>query len=166
MELGLVGCGFDYNRIGIGKYIACGNRSDYILKNDGSVWSCGYNEYGQLGIGKTGGGSYSRSQVNNNARQIACGYQHTVILKKDGSVWTCGYNNYGQLGLNDYNLRNTFTQVTNNINNDVKQIACGYDFAFILKNDGSVLGAGYSYNGFPQNGNSTSSLTFSYITSL
>ena len=57
-------------------------------------------------------------------KQITCGSDYAVILKTDGSVWACGYNNRGQLGLGDTTNRDTFTQVTTNINNDVKQIAC------------------------------------------
>ena len=74
--------------------------------------------------------------------QIACGQYHTFILKNDGSVWSCGYNNYGQLGLNNTADKTTFTQVTTNINNDVKQVACGDGYTFIVKNDGSLWSCG------------------------
>ena len=31
--------------------LALGDQHSMILKQDGSVWSAGYNEYGQLGVG-------------------------------------------------------------------------------------------------------------------
>ena len=35
------------------KQIACGANHTVVLRNDGSVWSTGYNEFGQLGSGNT-----------------------------------------------------------------------------------------------------------------
>ena len=129
------------------KQIACGGIVTFILKNDGSVWSCGYSNYGQLGLGSAGSGSGKTSftQVTtniNDVKQIVCGQYHTFILKNDGSIWGCGKNSSGQLGLGDETDRKTFTQVTTNINNDVKQLSCGYDCTFIIKNDGSIWSCG------------------------
>ena len=47
---------------------------------------------------------------------------------------SCVLDNNGQLGLGDTAKRTTFTQVTTNINNDVKEIYCGQYHTFILKN--------------------------------
>ena len=55
-----------------------------ILKNDGTVWSCGRNNYGQLGLGDTGNKS-TFTQVTTNAddiKSVYCGAYHTFILKK------------------------------------------------------------------------------------
>ena len=132
------------------KEIACGRYHTFILKNDGSVWGCGYNEYGQLGLGdKTNRTTFTQgtTNINNDVEQIVCGFYHTFIIKNDGSVWACGYNNYGQLGINSTTTKTTFTQVTTNINNDVKEIACGYYHTFIIKNDGSVWACGMNSYG-------------------
>ena len=131
------------------KQIACGSDHTFILKTDGSIWACGNNEYGQLGLNDTANRTaFSRATTNiNNVKQIACGNGHTVIIKNDGSIWSCGYNNRGQLGLGNKTNQKTFTQVTNNINNDVKQVFCEYYHTFILKNDGSLWGCGYNDSG-------------------
>ena len=132
------------------KQIACGMYYTFILKNDGSVWSCGYNYNGQLGIGTSGSSANKTSftqvttNINNDVKQIACGNDHTVILKNDGSVWGCGLNTSGQLGLGIITNKSTFTQVTTNINNDVKQIYCGCMYTFIIKNDGSIWSCGWN----------------------
>ena len=86
----------------------------FILKNDGTLWSCGNNNEGQLGLGDT---SYRSifTQITTNAddiKEIYCGYNHTLILKNDGTLWGCGYNHYGQLGLGDGTNRSIFTKVT------------------------------------------------------
>ena len=149
------------------KQIACSLHYTFILKNDGSVWSCGYNDYGQLGLGDTTKRNIFTkitTNINNDVKQIYCGYLHTFILKNDGSVWSCGRNISGQLGLNDTTYRNTFTQVTTNINNDIKQIACGRYHTFILKNDGSVWSCGYNNNGELGLNDKTNRLTFTKVT--
>ena len=85
------------------------------MKNDGSVWSCGYNDQGQLGLNDTTNRTtftQVTTNINNDVKQISCGY-HTFILKNDGSVWGCGYNNYGQLGLGSTTQKNTFNIIPN-----------------------------------------------------
>ena len=149
------------------KQIACGYYHTFILKNDGSVWSCGNNENEQLGLNDTTKRtSFTQvtTNINNDVKQIVCGSYHTFILKNDGSVYSCGDNYYGQLGLGDYTDRSSFTQVTTNINNDVEQLACGYEHTFILKNDGSVWSCGRNYYGQLGLGNTTNQTTFTQVT--
>ena len=135
-----------------GPQITCGYIHTVVLKNDGSIWSCGKNEYGQLGLGDTDIISIFTqvtTNINSDVKQITCGSYHTFILKNDDSLWSCGDNEYGQLGLNDTTNRTTFTQVTTNINNDVKQVICDACSVhiFILKNDDSLWSCGYNYYG-------------------
>ena len=183
-------CGYNYNgQLGLGtsgssnnkttftqvttninndvKQIACGNSYVFILKNDGSVWSCGYNNRGQLGLNNTTNKTtFTKvtTNINNDVKQIDCGTSHTAILKNDGSVWSCCYNQYGTLGLNNNTDKYTFTQVTTNINNDVKQISCIANEIIILKNDGSVWGCGYNNYGQLGLGDTTKRTTFTQIT--
>ena len=116
------------------KQIACGNSHTFILKNDGSIWSCGFNSNGELGLGDSDNNAHSTftqvtKNINNDVKQIAaCGNDHTFIIKNDDSVWGCGSNRYGELGLGNTTNKSSFTQVTTNINNDVKQVACGYNY--------------------------------------
>ena len=149
------------------KQIACGEYHTFILKNDGSLWSCGYNGSGQLGLGNTTTyKSFTKvtTNINNDVKQVACGASYTFILKNDGSVWSCGYNKYGQLGLNDTTNITSFTKVITNINNDVKQIACGEFHTFILKNNGSIWSCGYNGSGQLGLGNNTNKTSFTKVT--
>ena len=55
-----------------------------ILKNDGTLWGCGYNPDGELGLGDTNHRN-TFTQVTTNAdniKEIYCGDYHTLILKK------------------------------------------------------------------------------------
>ena len=88
---------------------------------------------------------------------------HTLILKNDGTLWGSGCNNYGQLGLGDTTNRNTFTQVTTNVN-DIKSIYCGDYHNFILKNDGTLWGCGRNDCGQLGLGNGDNKYTFTQVT--
>ena len=105
-----------------------------ILKNDGTLWGCGYNGYGQLGLGNTNSRTTFTQITTNvdNIKSVYCGGYHTLILKNDGTLWSTGYNNYGQLGLGDGSNRTTFTQVTTNTNN-IKSFPYQYNVPTIIK---------------------------------
>ena len=136
-----------------------------ILKNDGTLWCCGQNAYGQLGLGNSANKT-TFTQITTNAddvKEIYCGGGHTFILENDGTLWGCGWNNWGQLGLGDTTDRNTFTQITTNTDN-IKEIYCGYAYTFILKNDGTLWGCGYNSFGNLGLGDSTDRNTFTQIT--
>jgi len=71
-----------------------------VLKQDGTIWSFGRNDNGQLGIGSLGGNTPTPVQVVglSSAKAIACGDHHAAALLSDGSVWTWGSNGSGELG--------------------------------------------------------------------
>ena len=143
--------------------------STFIIKNDGSLWACGYNALGNLGMGNTTTTYNTFTQVttniNNDVKYVDCRGQYaTFILKNDGSLWSCGMNGSGNLGLGDTNNRNTFTKVTTNINNDVKQVACGLEHTFILKNDGSIWSCGGNAYGELGLGDTNNRNTFTKVT--
>ena len=136
-----------------------------ILKNDGTLWGCGRNDYGQLGLGD-GSNRTTFAQITTNTddiRSVYCSEAHTIILKNDGTLWVTGYNYDGRLGLGDGNHRYTFTQATTNVN-DIKEIYCGAGYTFILKNDGTLWSAGYNYDGRLGLGDINNRYTFTEIT--
>ncbi len=79
--------------------ISNNNAHTIFLKNDGSVWACGRNNYGTLGDGTTINKS-TPVQVNSLSGiiGIAAGAEFSLFLKNDGTAWACGINGYGQLG--------------------------------------------------------------------
>ena len=180
----LWGCGRnDYGQLGLGdtshrytfteitnnvddiKSVCCGYSHTFILKNDGTLWECGWNTSGQLGLGDTTN-RYTFTQITTNAddvKSIHGGYEHTFILENDGTLWGCGRNDYGQLGLGDTTNRNTFTQIVTNTD-DIKSVYCSYDHVFILKNDGTLWSTGYNSYGQLGLGDTTDRTTFTQIT--
>ena len=124
--------------------IATGTQHSLILKNDGTVWAFGDNQFGQLGDGTTIQ-RLTPVQVSSltGIIAIAGGGQHSLFLKNDGTVWACGNNQFGQLG----NVSATSTPVKVNGLTNVIKIAAGYYHSLFLKNDGGVWGCGNNGSG-------------------
>ncbi|NLL12029.1 MAG: hypothetical protein GX267_01355 [Fibrobacter sp.] len=57
-----------------------------ILKNDGTLWACGYNSKGQLGDG-TNTNRSRPVQIMDNVQNIAAGGSHSLILKNSGTCF-------------------------------------------------------------------------------
>ncbi len=72
------------------------------VKNDGTVWCWGWNQYGQIGDGNIGVGEYVVDPFNvdelDDVAMVSSGYGHTCALKNDGTIWCWGWNSSGQLG--------------------------------------------------------------------
>lgn len=126
------------------KAISAGAYHSFALKNDGTVWTWGFNDKGQLGIGSTTTQA-APVQVSglSNITAIVAGDSHTLALKSDGTLWAWGNNDNGQLGDNMTVNRNTPIQVSGITN--VKSIAAGRSYSTVLKSDGKVWGWGSNY---------------------
>ena len=115
-----------------------------FLDQNGCVWSCGWNQFGQLGLG---------DKINRNiAQQIeglpviisicALGYS-SIFLDVDGNVWRCGQNKLGELGLGDPNdTSDRYTPVKINYLPKIQSIAGGWHHSLYLDYGGSVWGCG------------------------
>ena len=79
--------------------IAAGLHHSVALKTDGTVWSWGDNEFGELGNGTTTESNIP-VQVTGIAGvgSLAARGDFTLALKKDGTVWAWGRNSQGELG--------------------------------------------------------------------
>ena len=121
------------------------------LKNDGTVWTWGWNGNGELGDGSKINRSIpvqvcSDFDCNNHLDNIAAvstGAGFMVALKSDGTVWSWGSNYDGELG-NGTTVNSVVpVQVCEDIScasflSQVTLIDAGSDFAIALKKDGSV----------------------------
>ena len=115
------------------------------LKADGSVWTWGYNGYGQLGVGDTKVRLEPTKIDIQDVVDISCGNNHVLLLKQDGTVWAMGLNNYGQIGNNTTKNVTTPVQVSNLTN--IIGIDGGANHSIALKSDGSVWTWGYNAYG-------------------
>ena len=122
---------------------AIGYYHTVALKNDGSLWASGRNNYGQLGD-NTIVDKHVFTKIANPADKwtaVAAGYYHSLAIKDDKTLWAWGHNNYGQLGDNTTADKHVPTQ-ENAGDKDWAFVAAGYNHSLALKDDGSLFGWG------------------------
>jgi alpha-tubulin suppressor-like RCC1 family protein len=133
--------------------IAAGDDDSMFIKSDGSLWTMGYNQYGQLGALNVPTGflhGFTNRPVEietSGVTAIAAGESHNLFLKSDGSLWGMGNNAHGQLG--DGNTNNAIAPLKI-VAGGVTAIAAGEYHSLFLAFDGSLWGMGY--NGYGQLG--------------
>jgi alpha-tubulin suppressor-like RCC1 family protein len=135
--------------------VAGGFHHSLALKDDGTAWAWGDNEYGQLGDGTTTIIRTTPVKVSrlSSVKSLSGGGLHSLALKDDGTVWAWGANYYGQLGngTRDYDAHPTPAQVileggTGGLSG-VKDVAAGGLHTLALMDDGTVLAWGYNGHG-------------------
>ncbi|XP_075679400.1 RCC1 and BTB domain-containing protein 2-like [Dermatophagoides pteronyssinus] len=126
--------------------IACGQHHLLLLRQDGTVFALGDNEFGQL----TGNSESSYDTVVNtglnNVKIIACGEGHSLALTNTNEIYSWGRNEDGQLGLGDTDDRRTPSLVSfpdGSINSQIKNIVAGEWHSVFLLEDGQIFGCGY-----------------------
>ena len=125
--------------------ITAGDYHTVAINDNGTVWSWGYNAYGQLGDG-TDAHRYTPEQVVlglTDVIAIAAGRSHTVALKSDGTVWAWGNNAHGELGNGTATDNWTPVQVREPGGGagylvDIIAISAGSTHTVALKSDGQV----------------------------
>jgi alpha-tubulin suppressor-like RCC1 family protein len=94
--------------------VSGGNYFHTAIKPDGTLWSFGYNDNGQLGLNDVSFRS-SPVQIGSDATwsQLSEGSfaNHVLAIKTNGTLWSFGYNVRGQLGQNDVVKRSSPVQV-------------------------------------------------------
>ena len=92
--------------------IAAGLTYTMSLKSDGTVWTWGRNDYGQLGDGTTTHRETPvQAHVFSTVTSIAAGLFHALVLTSDNTFWAWGTNVVGQLGDGTYTDRSTPVKV-------------------------------------------------------
>jgi alpha-tubulin suppressor-like RCC1 family protein len=130
------------------KSVACGYLHTTAIKTDGTLWTWGYNTYGQLGDNSR---THKSSPVQTvaggtNWKSVAGGIYHTTAIKTDGTLWTWGNNTYGQLGDNTIVHRSSPVQTVSGGTN-WKSVSCGGFDTTAIKTDGTLWLWGHSTDG-------------------
>jgi alpha-tubulin suppressor-like RCC1 family protein len=134
-------------------FIAAGNKCSYAIKNDGTLWAWGLNDFGQLGDGTLLKKNLPiQIGTDNDWQKISSGVDgHVLAIKTNGTLWAWGQNNHGQLGLGNSSVSvNVPTQVGNDSN--WSSIATGFYYTIFLKINGTLWSCGLGNNGELGNG--------------
>ncbi len=127
--------------------VSCGGEFTVALRSDGTLWSCGFNGNGQLGVGSTDEhDSLVQIGTDKDWSDIAAGGFHCIALKKDGSLWAWGINADGELG--DSTTDKKLSPIRIGTATDWAFIEASFVNSYAIKKNNSLYGWGF--NGFYQ----------------
>gem|GEM_PF-2307339 len=124
---------------------SCGGHT-VASKADGSLWSFGYNYYGQLNNGTLlNNSSPILISTDDKWLDISGGYSHSVGLRTNGTLWAWGANSYGQVGDGTTVQKNNPTQI--GTDNQWVGVETGAYFSLGLKANGTLWSWGNNPEG-------------------
>ena len=150
-----IGVGSEWKSLGA----SCSSFHLAAIKTDGTLWTWGANNEGQIGNNTGGNGSLSEIGGDfaliptqefgndNDWKQVSCGRFHTIAMKNDRSIWVWGDNQFGQLGIGNYTTPKLTPNQLLNGGNIWKQISSGDYHNAAVRTDGTVWCWGFGSNG-------------------
>ncbi len=122
------------------------------IKRDGTLWTWGYNQSGQLGQNSpvpTRQSSPTQVGTDTTWSNVSFGTDKNIMATKtDGTLWTWGLNEYGQCGINGTTSpSNAGISSPTQVGTDTTwtdKISAGYDQSFAIKTDGTLWGWGFN----------------------
>tara|TARA_Y100001963_G_C6728126_1_gene422502 strand:- start:104 stop:1279 length:1176 start_codon:yes stop_codon:yes gene_type:complete len=126
---------------------------NFAIKSDGTLWSWGYNRFGQLGLNQSGSTSVFSSpcQVGTDTTWsfIAGGRNVVSAVKTDGTLWTWGNNENGRLGLNQAEPGLDYISSPAQVGTDTtwSTSTCNHSGVSAIKTDGSLWNWGKNDEG-------------------
>lgn len=140
-------------KLPVAKAIGCGAYHSLVsLTSVGTLYTCGLNDYGQLGIGSIENQS-SLSLVSGlsheNIIQLDGGVSHSVVLTAQSKLFTFGRGDSGQLGL-DEKIDPGFYKDTPTVvhlsaysikeeRDNITMISCGSNHSIVLARDTNAI---------------------------
>jgi len=126
--------------------VSCGDVFTGALKKNGTLWTWGANNYGQLGLGdRVGRAAPTQVGHAHDWATVACGFGLTLAIKRDGSLWAWGWNMTGGLGIGDTTDRSNPTRI--GTAHDWASVSCGDQYSVAIKRDGSLWAWGWNDSG-------------------
>ena len=136
--------------------VSCGGYHAIAIKTNGTMWSWGANERGQLGLDNSLQAASSPQQIGSdtNWSKVSCGGGHSIAIKTTGTMWSWGNNIRGQLGIGTSGLaanEEAPVQIEfpegggENIPNDEwVEPFCGANHSLATRQDGTLWSWGYN----------------------
>ena len=113
--------------------VSLGEYHSAAISKDGSLWTWGRNNSGQLGDGTI---DLRREpvKITEDGKSVSLGYQYSALIKTDDSLWMWGENKYGQLGYGSTLPRHEPVKIMEG----VKSVSLGASHSAAIKTDGSL----------------------------
>jgi alpha-tubulin suppressor-like RCC1 family protein len=147
--------------------VASGGYHNLALRNDGTVWSWGLNNYGQLGNGTTPLAQIPQqvTGITGTVTAIACSSYSSLALDSTGYVWTWGHNSNGELGNGTTANSSVPAHISYSTLSGSATLAAGA-YHSLASTSGNVLSWGYNLDGELGTGYTTNSPTPTSIPSF
>ncbi|VDL89166.1 unnamed protein product [Schistocephalus solidus] len=124
--------------------VACGYKHTLLLTSEGFVYSCGSNDFGQLGYERKTNSFTRISGLQHKIRDINCGAYHSGAITQNGKVYMWGCNTNGQLGRTS---EDTSVALLNFPHGTVVQISLGVEHSVALTESSDVYVWGSNAHG-------------------
>ena len=136
---------------------SAGGRHTAAVKTDGTLWTWGLNDSGQLGDGSATSRSSPVTVAGGGTTWCAAraGRFHTAAVKTDGTLWTWGSNSSGQLGDGTTTSRSSPVTVAGG-GTTWCAASAGYTHTAAVKTDGTLWTWGSNASGQLGDGTTTS----------
>jgi alpha-tubulin suppressor-like RCC1 family protein len=127
---------------------ACSYFHTVVVTAEGELFTCGRNDFGQLGLGDGVDRSVPSRVVSLQGllvRAVSCGQHHTVVAVAAGGLYAFGKNDHGQLGIGNESTSPVRepTRVSGDLETaSVTSLACGYYHTVAVTEQGAVYAFG------------------------
>ncbi|TYZ60563.1 hypothetical protein PybrP1_006520 [[Pythium] brassicae (nom. inval.)] len=145
------------------RHVYCGASHSLALGADGRVFAWGKNNQGQCGHGRTNDQlgveevGYFRDKVDEDIVHAAGGWEHTLFCSASGRVYSagCGYKDSRRAGIPpvlghgdcERRIKPTVVQFFVDNDDEIVQVACGWDHSMAISATGRVYTWGSGTNG-------------------
>ena len=138
------------------KAVACGEAHTLVLDSEGKVYSCGWAEDGQLGLGDL---DMQSSFLNKNINvipglpqrivKISAGSTFSACVSENGQVFVWGNGEQGQLGLGMVMKSSKVPVMVNSLGQEfIVDVVCGESHAMCISQHGKIFGWGQGTAGY------------------
>ena len=124
------------------KEINAARSHNFALKQSGTLWAWGVNDFGKLGTGTTTSSSIPIQIGTSTWKMVKAGGNHSLGIKSDGTLWAWGGNEKATLG--DGTLVDKLVPTQIGTATNWKMVNCNLSRSIAIKEDGTLWVWGFN----------------------